>query len=93
LGIKRALGLVTVCALLTYGGVVVCGTIHVSTGHYPYAREARRPNGCSAPQLHWARALTALPPPSIHNVIASTPWVPIFRRHWIGLLASGDDHL
>jgi len=95
LGIKRTLWVtVTVCALLTYAGVVVFVVIFTM---YPLGitlmREANLPKRlfCAATALGSATfTMTALPgSPSIHNVIASNSLgTDLFAGAWIGLLAS-----
>lgn len=95
LGIQRTLWVtVAVCALLTYGGVVVFVVIFTM---YPLGitlmREANLPKRlfCAAAALGSGTfTMTALPgSPSIHNVIASNALgTDLFAGAGIGLLAS-----
>lgn len=101
LAITRSLGpartllvCMLVCALLTYGGVVVFVVIFTM---YPLGislmRETNLPKRlfCAATALGAGTfTMTALPgTPSIHNVIAATALgTDLFAGAWIGLLAS-----
>ena len=95
LGIQRTLWVtMLVCALLTYGGVVVFVVIFTM---YPLGitlmREANLPKRlfCAATALGAGTfTMTALPgTPSIHNVIAASALgTDLFAGAWIGLLAS-----
>lgn len=95
LGIQRTLWVsMLVCALLTYGGVVVFVVIFTM---YPLGitlmREANLPKRlfCAATALGSGTfTMTALPgSPSIHNVIASSALgTDLFAGAWLGLLAS-----
>lgn len=95
LGIRRTLWVtMLVCALLTYGGVVVFVVIFTM---YPLGiglmREANLPKRlfCAATALGAGTfTMTALPgTPSIHNVIAASALgTDLFAGAWIGLLAS-----
>jgi|TARA_R110000796_G_scaffold234450_1_gene353174 H+/gluconate symporter-like permease len=96
LGIKHTLlvGMI-VCALLTYGGVVVFVVVFTM---YPLGITLMRE--ANLPKRLWAAAtsvgagtftMTALPgTPSIHNVIsASSLGTDLFAGGWIGLFAAG----
>ena len=95
LGTQRTLWVaMSVCALLTYGGVVVFVVIFTM---YPLGvtlmREANLPKRlfCAATALGAGTfTMTALPgSPSIHNVIAASALgTDLFAGAWIGLLAS-----
>lgn len=95
LGTQRTLWVaMSVCALLTYGGVVVFVVIFTM---YPLGvtlmREANLPKRlfCTATALGAGTfTMTALPgSPSIHNVIAASALgTDLFAGAWIGLLAS-----
>lgn len=95
LGTQRTLWVaMSVCALLTYGGVVVFVVIFTM---YPLGitlmREANLPKRlfCAATSLGAGTfTMTALPgSPSIHNVIAASALgTDLFAGAWIGLLAS-----
>lgn len=95
LGTQRVLWVsMLVCAVLTYGGVVVFVVIFTM---YPLGitlmREANLPKRifCAAVTLGAGTfTMTALPgTPSIHNVIAATALgTDLFAGAWIGLLAS-----
>ncbi|SFT37292.1 GntP family permease [Pseudomonas marincola] len=95
LGVERTLWVaMLVCALLTYGGVVVFVVIFTM---YPLGvsmmREADLPKRlfCAATALGAGTfTMTALPgTPSIHNVIAATALgTDLFAGAWIGLFAS-----
>lgn len=95
LGISRTLWVtMLVCALLTYGGVVVFVVIFTM---YPLGislmREANLPKRlfCAATALGAGTfTMTAMPgTPSIHNVIAaSTLGTDLFAGAWIGVAAS-----
>ncbi|RUO24483.1 citrate transporter [Aliidiomarina minuta] len=94
LGVKRALLVaMLVCALLTYGGVVVFVVIFTM---YPLGvtlmREANIPRRIYAAAIALGAGtftMTALPgTPSIHNVIAANALgTDLFAGGWIGLLA------
>lgn len=96
LGIKRTLLVgMLVCALLTYGGVVVFVVVFTM---YPLGitlmREANLPKRlwCAATSVGAGTfTMTALPgTPSIHNVIsASALGTDLFAGGWIGLFAGG----
>ncbi|MFI8483193.1 GntP family permease [Pseudomonas sp. NPDC078700] len=95
LGIKRTLWVaMLVCALLTYGGVVVFVVIFTM---YPLGvslmREANLPKRlfCAATALGAGTfTMTALPgTPSIHNVIAANALgTDLFAGAWIGIFAT-----
>jgi H+/gluconate symporter-like permease len=95
LGTRRTLWVtMLVCAVLTYGGVVVFVVIFTM---YPLGislmREANLPKRlfCAATALGAGTfTMTALPgTPSIHNVIAASALgTDLFAGAWIGLLAS-----
>ncbi|WP_339512189.1 GntP family permease [Pseudomonas sp. RL_15y_Pfl2_60] len=95
LGVKRTLWVtMLVCALLTYGGVVVFVVIFTM---YPLGiglmREANLPKRlfCAATALGAGTfTMTALPgTPSIHNVIAANALgTDLFAGAWIGIVAS-----
>ncbi|WP_339490653.1 GntP family permease [Pseudomonas sp. EL_65y_Pfl2_R95] len=95
LGVKRTLWVaMLVCALLTYGGVVVFVVIFTM---YPLGvslmREANLPKRlfCAATALGAGTfTMTALPgTPSIHNVIAANALgTDLFAGAWIGVFAS-----
>lgn len=95
LGTKRTLWIgMLVCALLTYGGVVVFVVVFTM---YPLGitlmREANLPKRiwCAATSLGAGTfTMTALPgTPSIHNVIAASALgTDLFAGAWIGILAS-----
>ncbi|ARU88708.1 GntP family permease [Pseudomonas sp. M30-35] len=95
LGVKRTLWVtMLVCALLTYGGVVVFVVIFTM---YPLGvslmREANVPKRlfCAATALGAGTfTMTALPgTPSIHNVIAANALgTDLFAGAWIGISAS-----
>lgn len=95
LGTKRTLWIgMLVCALLTYGGVVVFVVVFTM---YPLGitlmREANLPKRiwCAATSLGAGTfTMTALPgTPSIHNVIAASALgTDLFAGAWIGIFAS-----